>query len=81
MRRPAAARRGNLGVIPNRARPAEARPREIRTEDERRLAVREGFEPSVEVLRPYNGLANRRLQPLGHLTAVRKCNRSRDLVT
>jgi hypothetical protein len=23
--------------------------------------------------RPYNGLANRRLQPLGHLTAVRKC--------
>ena len=36
---------------------------------ERRLAVREGFEPSVELLRPYNGLANRRLQPLGHLTA------------
>jgi hypothetical protein len=32
------------------------------------LAVREGFEPSVELLRPYNGLANRRLQPLGHLT-------------
>src|SRR4051794_9890091 len=24
--------------------------------------------------RPYNGLANRRLQPLGHLTAVVKCN-------
>src|SRR6476620_11389106 len=24
--------------------------------------------------RPYNGLANRRLQPLGHLTAQGKCN-------
>ena len=34
-----------------------------------RMAVREGFEPSVELLRSYNGLANRRLQPLGHLTA------------
>jgi hypothetical protein len=37
---------------------------------ERRLAVREGFEPSVELLRSYNGLANRRLQPLGHLTVM-----------
>ena len=33
-----------------------------------KLAVRQGFEPWVEDLRPYNGLANRRLQPLGHLT-------------
>jgi hypothetical protein len=33
------------------------------------LAVRQGFEPWVGLLRPYNGLANRRLQPLGHLTA------------
>ena len=33
-----------------------------------RRSVREGFEPSVELLRPYNGLANRRLRPLGHLT-------------
>ena len=33
-----------------------------------RMAVREGFEPSVELLRSYNGLANRRLRPLGHLT-------------
>jgi hypothetical protein len=33
------------------------------------LAVRQGFEPWVELLIPYNGLANRRLQPLGHLTA------------
>ena len=39
---------------------------------ERRLAVRQGFEPWVELLIPYNGLANRRLQPLGHLTAVCK---------
>ena len=38
---------------------------------ERRLAVRQGFEPWVELLIPYNGLANRRLQPLGHLTAAR----------
>jgi hypothetical protein len=30
--------------------------------------VRQGFEPWVELLIPYNGLANRRLQPLGHLT-------------
>src|SRR5215471_8299379 len=34
------------------------------------LAVRQGFEPWVGLLRPYNGLANRRLQPLGHLTAA-----------
>lgn len=26
-----------------------------------------GFEPTIEVS-PYNGLANRRLQPLGHLS-------------
>ena len=35
------------------------------------MAVREGFEPSVELLRSYNGLANRRLQPLGHLTVTK----------
>jgi hypothetical protein len=29
------------------------------------LAEREGFEPSIQV-KLYNGLANRRLQPLGH---------------
>ena len=40
----------------------------------RRMAVRQGFEPWVQVLSPYNGLANRRLQPLGHLTADAKCN-------
>ena len=33
-----------------------------------KLAVRQGFEPWVQLLGPYNGLANRRLQPLGHLT-------------
>ena len=47
--------------------PAVARAESSR--ERRRMAVREGFEPSVELLRPYNGLANRRLQPLGHLTA------------
>ena len=33
------------------------------------MAVRQGFEPWEEVKAPSNGLANRRLQPLGHLTA------------
>ena len=32
------------------------------------MADREGFEPSIGALVPYNGLANRRLQPLGHLS-------------
>src|SRR5262245_22498609 len=32
-----------------------------------RLAERMGFEPMIRVS-PYNGLANRRLQPLGHLS-------------
>ena len=31
--------------------------------------MRQGFEPWVQLLGLYNGLANRRLQPLGHLTA------------
>ena len=31
-------------------------------------AEREGFEPSIQSDTPYNGLANRRLQPLGHLS-------------
>jgi hypothetical protein len=34
------------------------------------MAEREGFEPSLEFLGPQNGLANRRLQPLGHLSGV-----------
>ncbi len=46
--------------------PAEAR--RVACE-RRRMAVRQGFEPWVEAQHPYNGLANRRLQPLGHLTA------------
>ena len=33
-----------------------------------KMAERKGFEPSIRVS-PYNGLANRRLQPLGHLSA------------
>ena len=32
------------------------------------MAEREGFEPSIQALVPYSGLANRRLQPLGHLS-------------
>jgi hypothetical protein len=32
-----------------------------------RLAERGGFEPPIR-FNPYNGLANRRLQPLGHLS-------------
>jgi hypothetical protein len=32
------------------------------------MAEREGFEPSVEALVPYNGLANRRFRPLSHLS-------------
>ena len=34
-----------------------------------RLAERKGFEPLIRVS-PYNGLANRRLQPLGHLSGA-----------
>ena len=41
--------------------------------------MRQGFEPWVQLLGPYNGLANRRLQPLGHLTAARKLSIQRDL--
>ena len=41
--------------------------------------MRQGFEPWIEVLGPYNGLANRRLQPLGHLTADGKYTRRRHL--
>ncbi len=29
-----------------------------------------GFEPTVQGDTPYNGLANRRLQPLGHLSTA-----------
>ena len=32
------------------------------------MAERRGFEPPERV-KPFNGLANRRLQPLGHLSA------------
>ena len=32
------------------------------------MAERKGFEPSIDVT-TYNGLANRRLQPLGHPSA------------
>ena len=33
------------------------------------MAESEGFEPSVQALGSYNGLANRRLRPLGQLSA------------
>src|SRR3546814_12873298 len=39
-----------------------------RREPEGEMADREGFEPSSRVT-PSNGLASRRLQPLGHLSA------------
>jgi hypothetical protein len=32
------------------------------------VAEREGFEPSMEVLKPHTPLAGERLQPLGHLS-------------
>jgi hypothetical protein len=35
------------------------------------LAERRGFEPLIRCY-PYNGLANRRLQPLGHLSGARR---------
>ncbi len=38
------------------------------------MAESEGFEPSVQALGPYNGLANRRLRPLGQLSARKTKN-------
>ena len=35
------------------------------------MAVREGFEPSIRD-KPYTPLAGERLQPLGHLTVLRR---------
>ncbi len=35
-----------------------------------KMAEREGFEPSVRAKYPYDGLANRCLQPLGHLSKI-----------
>ncbi len=32
-----------------------------------------GFEPMIRINNPYNGLANRRLQPLGHLSSTAMC--------
>ncbi len=37
-------------------------------DDELKESERAGFEPAVESLQPYDGLANRCLQPLGHLS-------------
>jgi hypothetical protein len=37
-----------------------------------KLAKREGVEPSVDALNTYDGLANRYLRPLGHLSAFTK---------
>src|SRR5215472_6341518 len=36
------------------------------------LAETVGFEPTIQVS-PYNGLANRRLQPLGHVSGAKVC--------
>jgi hypothetical protein len=41
--------------------------------NEKILAERGGFEPPVRFY-PYNGLANRRLQPLGHLSAATRAS-------
>jgi hypothetical protein len=38
-------------------------------EKKQELAEGMGFEPTIRALVPYNGLANRRLQPLGHPSA------------
>ena len=38
---------------------------------EKKMAVREGFEPSIRD-KPYTPLAGERLQPLGHLTSILK---------
>ena len=38
-----------------------------RKRHKKNLAERGGFEPPIR-FNPYNGLANRRLQPLGHLS-------------
>ena len=46
------------------------------SEQPRGILIEIGGEAGIRTLgtalRPYNGLANRRLQPLGHLTAARK---------
>src|ERR1043165_1047950 len=44
-----------------------SRPRRLNSWQWTLLAERMGFEPMIRVS-PYNGLANRRLQPLGHLS-------------
>ena len=43
----------------------------IRTTNGPKVAERMGFEPMIRIS-PYNGLANRRLQPLGHLSGSRR---------
>lgn len=37
------------------------------------MAEREGFEPSIRTFEPYAGLANRCLQPLGHVSRSCEC--------
>ena len=43
------------------------------------MAERGGFEPPIRFY-PYNGLANRRLQPLGHLSCLKNTEESANLV-
>ena len=38
-----------------------------------------GIRTLDRALRPYNGLANRRLQPLGHISAARRERRAADI--
>ena len=47
-----------------------------RSERVAKVGGEEGIRTLGTAFRPYNGLANRRLQPLGHLTADCKCNRN-----
>src|SRR4029079_14964706 len=47
-------------------------PTEARSSSRRAKVGEAGIRTLGTAFRPYNGLANRRLQPLGHLTAPRK---------
>lgn len=52
----------SMGAIKNPAKCGETAFHRGKTE-------RAGFEPAIQSDTPYNGLANRRLQPLGHLSS------------
>src|SRR5262245_1691810 len=74
IRRRAAARRRNdlrkQSILRSWSRVFRRTRRRIRSirSSNRIETEREGFEPSIQGLAPYDGLANRCLQPLGHLS-------------